>query len=180
MAGSLVWDGKILHHSSPILHHSCLRSASLRSGTHGVGLEIRGEGFSHPILVTPPWFSQCLLGPKQRLSPPVSKELWGRKTRVLGHGSSRTIHFLDPCQKLPWLRPKKGPISLVSSGLFGKSTISELPKLITDLVHTARSALRCTCTETALTMYTATLTERARSKSWRNLSLVALSTYAST
>ena len=123
---------------------------------------------------------QCLLGPKQRLFPPASKELWGRKTRVLGHGSSRTIHFLDPCQKLPWLRPKKGPISLVSSGLFGKSTISELPKLITDLVHTARSALRCTCTETALTMYTATLTERARSKSWRNLSLVALSTYAST
>ena len=31
---------------------------------------------------------------------------------------------------------------MVSSGLFGKSTISELPKLITDLVHTARSALR--------------------------------------
>ena len=48
MVGSRVWDGKILHHESPILHHECRSGAKRIVGTNGEGLEIRGEGFSHP------------------------------------------------------------------------------------------------------------------------------------
>ena len=54
MVGSRVWDGKILHRESPILHHECRSGAKRSVGTNGEGLEMSGEGFSHPIRVTLP------------------------------------------------------------------------------------------------------------------------------
>ena len=46
------WENFALLVSNP--HHSCLRSASLRSGTRGVGLETRSAKFSHSALVMEP------------------------------------------------------------------------------------------------------------------------------